>query len=56
MPDPDLEIRGGGGGEGLVIQTLRKGGGGGQAVSSKDSGAPLACVTSVSNRVTLRES
>ena len=29
MPDPDLEIRGGGG-EGLVIQTLRKGGGGRQ--------------------------
>ena len=54
MPDPDLEIRGGGG-RAWSSRPLEKGGGR-QAVSSKDSGAPLACVTSVSNRVTLRES
>ena len=34
MPDPNLEIKGG---EGLVIQTIRKGGRR-QAVSSKDRG------------------
>ena len=37
MPDPDFQIRRGGG-EFPVIQTLRKGGGGKQAVSSKDRG------------------
>ena len=54
MPDPNLEIRGGGGGRAWSSRPLEKGGG--RQFRLKIGGAPLPYVTSVSNRVTLRES